>query len=135
MAHGGARQGAGRKPLSAKRITEDAPKITVVMKDTLGETCRQYTGQLLEVLLEIAFDPGTAASARNTAATTVLERGWGKAPALFDEKTSDGTIDADPSRLTDAEIAEYRRLSAKLTTPAAPVAGPANGRGNETTAH
>ena len=73
MSRGGARPGAGRPPGSRNKITLEDGR-------TLGELAREQTEFALDVLVSVASDTEAPPSARVTAATAILDRGWGKPP-------------------------------------------------------
>jgi hypothetical protein len=68
--HGGARPGAGR-PKGSK------DKATIEQRGTLAELARQHTDDALRTLVDVCLN-GDSASARVTAATAILDRGYGK---------------------------------------------------------
>ena len=68
--HGGKRQGAGRPAGSRNRAT-------AVQKATLSELAREHTDVALSALAEIASS-GASESARVSAATALLDRGYGR---------------------------------------------------------
>lgn len=81
MAHGGKREGAGRKPgqvSPAKRL--------------LSEMAKEHADMALKVLADIAQDGEAAHGARVTAATAILDRAYGK-PFSAEPEQDD---DADP---------------------------------------
>lgn len=68
---GGKRPGAGRKPGSKN-------KPTVEMGQTLTEMAASYTPAALQTLAEIMQDRGATATARVSAANSLLDRAHGK---------------------------------------------------------
>lgn len=68
---GGKRPGAGRKPGSRNRPTVDMGK-------TLVEMAAQYTPEALHTLAEIMKDREATATARVSAANSLLDRAHGK---------------------------------------------------------
>lgn len=73
MSRGGTRPGAGRPRGSRSKVT---------LKDgrTLSELARERTEFALDVLVSVASDTKAPPSARITAATAILNQGWGKPP-------------------------------------------------------
>lgn len=69
-ARGGARPGAGRKPLVPDRATRE-------QKGTLEAAARVHTEAMLGVLVAVALT-GESDSARVSAANAILDRGYGK---------------------------------------------------------
>ena len=80
--HGGARPGAGRKRGRPDRASAD-------QKDTLEAKARTYTDVALASLVEIATQ-GESESARVTAATALLDRGYGKPRQAVEHSGTDG---------------------------------------------
>ena len=68
---GGRREGAGRPK---GRLD----KATIEQKATLEELARTHTETALNVLVNIAKNPDCNASARVAAATSILDRGYGR---------------------------------------------------------
>ena len=77
MPKGGARSGAGRKPGTLNRRTIDQTR-------TIGEMAKEYTSEAIETLASIMRDATKSAPARVSAATSLLDRGWGKALATVE---------------------------------------------------
>ena len=91
--HGGARRGAGR------------PKGNVTAaKLLIAEAAQEHATDALSVLVAIAKDPEAPASARVSAATHILDRGYGKPVTPPEAETTD--------RLTLALIEISKRGSA-----------------------
>lgn len=65
--HGGARAGAGRKPGALGKA-----------KKELMEAAKEHAPDALGVLVEIAKDKAAPHSARVSAASAILDRGYGK---------------------------------------------------------
>ena len=65
--HGGARPGAGRKKGEVSQA-----------KRELSEMAKDYAEQALQVLVSIANSASASDSARVSAATAILDRGYGK---------------------------------------------------------
>ena len=68
--HGGIREGAGRPAGSANRATVD-------MKSRLSQLAREHTLTAFNTLVDVC-ENGQSDSARITAATALLDRGFGK---------------------------------------------------------
>jgi hypothetical protein len=79
--HGGKRPGAGRKPGAVSQA-----------KRELAEMAKDHAEMALGVLAEIAMNTKEAASARVTAANSILDRGYGR-PFAAEPQQDD---DADP---------------------------------------
>lgn len=69
MARGGARPGAGRKPGKVSRAKRD-----------IAEKARQHADAALQTLVDVAQDVEAPHSARVSAASAILDRGYGKPP-------------------------------------------------------
>jgi hypothetical protein len=67
MSHGGKREGAGRKPGMVSKAKQD-----------LVEMAKGYAGDALMVLVNVMSNDAEPASARISAATALLDRGYGK---------------------------------------------------------
>ena len=67
MAHGGKREGAGRKPGQ-----------TTAAKRALMDMAKDHATEALATLVEIAKDKTAAPAARVSAAVAILDRGYGK---------------------------------------------------------
>jgi len=67
--HGGKRPGAGRKPGKVSKA-----------KRELSEMAKEYAPEALTTLRDIMCDKEEPAAARVSAANTILDRGYGKAP-------------------------------------------------------
>jgi hypothetical protein len=88
MTQGGIRTGAGRPLGSPNRATVD-------MKARMYELAREYTLTAFETLLDVA-ENSTSDSARITAATAILDRGYGKPrQAFISEYTAPSPLDFD----------------------------------------
>lgn len=64
---GGKRENAGRKVGSIAKV-----------KMEIREAARVYTDEALQALVDIVNDPNAPAAARVSAATAILDRGYGK---------------------------------------------------------
>ena len=76
---GGARPGAGRKPGKVNQIKRD-----------LASMAKGHAEAALATLVEIMTNPGEAASARVSAATALLDRGYGKPVQAMEHSGPDG---------------------------------------------
>lgn len=54
------------------------PKVTLTDGRTLAEVAREHTAEAIAALAEIASNKAESASARVSAATALLDRGWGR---------------------------------------------------------
>lgn len=91
MAHGGKREGAGRK--------KGVPNIAT---RPMQEAAREYTQQALLVLAEVMTDEEQPAAARVSAANGILDRGYGK-PTQH--------IDADVKAEVSGQVKEWLGIS------------------------
>jgi hypothetical protein len=80
MAHGGKREGAGRKKGAVSQAKRD-----------LAEMAKDHAEAALNVLVEIA-QGGESEGARVSAANAILDRAYGKPPQALDHKSSDGSM-------------------------------------------
>ncbi|WP_017521957.1 hypothetical protein ACQCLI_18155 [Pseudomonas nitroreducens] len=79
MAHGGKREGAGRKPGSRNKITADIKLVA----QSFGE-------EAIKHLVEIARDGDAAPAARVAAVKEILDRGFGKSKQEMEVSGPDG---------------------------------------------
>lgn len=84
---GGARPGAGRKPGKVGKA-----------KKELAEKAKEHAEAALKTLVDIATDKSKPAAARVSAATSLLDRGYGKPPQSIDHSSEDGTM-TPPTRI------------------------------------
>lgn len=77
--HGGARPGAGRKPGKVSKA-----------KMALSESAKKYGQEALKVLVDVAKDDQQPAAARVSAATAILDRGYGKPPQSLEVAGPEG---------------------------------------------
>lgn len=82
MARGGKRPGAGRP--KGRRDTA-----TIIQKATLEELARSHTEDALNALVSIAKG-GESEAARVSAATAILDRGYGRARQAIEHTGKDG---------------------------------------------
>jgi hypothetical protein len=80
MAHGGKRDGAGRKQGAVSQAKRD-----------LAEMAKDHAEVALNVLVSIA-QSGESEGARVSAANAILDRAYGKPPQALDHKSSDGSM-------------------------------------------
>ena len=83
---GGKRPGAGRKP---GKVSAAKRELVVAAKDMALD--------MLDVLKGIANDVQAPTAARVSAATAIIERGYGKAPQSLDLSSSDGSMSPRPN--------------------------------------
>ena len=83
MARGGKREGAGRRVGSPN-------KLTLEEKRTLSEIARDHTASAVNTLVSIMGSTKAPAAARVSAATNLLERGWGKPVAHIEHTGANG---------------------------------------------
>lgn len=82
MAKGGARPGAGRKPGSKN-------KATVGQLEAISDLAREHTETAINALAQIAT-AGESEAARVSAATAILDRGYGKPKQMNEHSGKDG---------------------------------------------
>lgn len=80
MAHGGKREGAGRKTGVVSQAKRD-----------LADMAKDHAETALNVLVSIA-KAGESEGARVSAANAILDRAYGKPPQALDHKSSDGSM-------------------------------------------
>ena len=110
MARGGKREGAGRKKGSKDRKPRSSPVIIAPAQEKreLREAARQFTDDALKTLAAICNE-GQSEAARVSAASALLDRGYGK-PTQQLETGSPGEF----SRMTDEELDAYIAERAEL---------------------
>lgn len=116
----------GRPKGSKNRLTKQQGK-------TLTELAQKMTPMALGVLESIAKDPQAPASARVTAANSIIERGYGRAPQTLEHTGLGGgpiMLD-DLSALSDIER-QQRLLAIKLALSGSALQGEAAPEGNGT---
>lgn len=84
MPRGGKREGAGRPKGSLSAAT-------VEQKATLSDMAKSHTEAALNALVEIAT-MGQSESARVSAASAILDRGYGKPAQSLEHSSPDGTM-------------------------------------------
>ena len=84
MSRGGRRPGAGRPAGSRNRAGVVLPG-----GRSLGELCRESTGEAVEAPRSVMGSDQAPASARVSAACALLDRGWGRPPQHVE-------VDVDP---------------------------------------
>ena len=102
MARGGKREGAGRKRGSKDTRPRSSPVIiaSAQEKRELREAAREFTDDALKTLAQICNE-GQSEAARVSAASAILDRGYGK-PVQQVESGSPG--DFDVKRMTNEEL-------------------------------
>jgi hypothetical protein len=90
MARGGKREGAGRKKGSKDRRPRSSPVIIAPAEEKrqLREAARQFTDDALETLAAICSD-GQSEAARVSAASALLDRGYGKPTQQLETEAAD----------------------------------------------
>jgi hypothetical protein len=100
MPRGGKREGAGR-PKGSRNVA------TKQLIANLSELAREHTQTALDALVQIAKS-GDSEAARVSAATAILDRGYGRPQQSVDHTSSDGTM--SPAReVQDAALDAMRR--------------------------
>lgn len=87
MAHGGKREGAGRRKGAVTQAKKD-----------LAEMAKEHAEKALGVLVQIA-QAGESEAARVSAANAILDRAYGKPPQSMDQKSSDGSMTPGPATI------------------------------------
>lgn len=103
--HGGARPGAGR-PKGSK------DKATIEQRGTLAELARAHTDAALQTLVDVCMN-GDSASARVTAATAILDRGYGKPAQMVTTEISGpdgGAVEVESRSTRDVAKALFMML-------------------------
>lgn len=100
--HGGSRKGAGRPKGSRNKATLAR---AAGLPDAV-EAARAYAGQAFEVLAEVMGDSEAPASARVKAAGMLLDRAYGRPPAL----ESRGRVETDAEAKARRDAAEAARI-------------------------
>lgn len=105
--HGGKRAGAGRKPGAVSKA-----------KRELAEMAKDHAEMALGVLAEIAHNKTEAASARVTAANSILDRAYGKPFSAEPEHDDDAdpltwTISVRPAK-GDVRVTQPERTASDL---------------------
>lgn len=100
---GGKRPGAGRPPGSKNRAAFGD-------RATLSALARTYTTEAVEVLRSIMMDPAAPESSRITAASTLLDRGYGKVAQQVAVPVGDDAIEL----AAETEAVRSSRLLAGL---------------------
>lgn len=101
MAKGGKRPGAGRKP----------GKVSSAKRDLMA-MARGYCPDALRVLVAIMKDAKQPASARASAATGILDRGYGRPPQAVHHQGAIGTYDL--SHVSDDDLSRLETILGPL---------------------
>jgi len=118
---GGKRPGAGRpkgsKNKERRLSPPDEPRVKIVDFRPLPLRARDYTALALGTLVSVMKDTTVSAAARVTAATAVLDRGWGKPkePVTVSSKDVFDAFDGLTDEELRAMIAMLKDLSASHT--------------------
>ena len=110
MARGGKREGAGRKKGSKDTRPRSSPVIIAPAQEKreLREAARQFTDDALKTLAAICNE-GQSEAARVSAASALLDRGFGKPTQQLETG-----LPGEFSRMTDEELDAYIAESAEL---------------------
>jgi hypothetical protein len=103
MARGGKREGAGRKKGSNDRRPRSSPVIIAPAQEKreLREAARQFTDDALNTLARICNE-GQSEAARVSAASALLDRGYGKPTQQLETGSAD-----EFSRMTNEELEAF----------------------------
>lgn len=107
MNRGGKRPGAGRKRGSKS-------KLTVAQKRTLTELARDHTEDAVKTLADIMLNGRATASARVTAANSILDRGWGRAPQAITGPNGGPIQTVDLTKLSADDLTRLERIFGPL---------------------
>ena len=88
---GGARPGSGRPKGSTNKATRDK-------RELISELAREWAEDAVGALATIMQDGAAPAAARVSAATAILDRGFGRPVQGIDHSSSDGTM-RPPTRI------------------------------------
>lgn len=83
MAKGGKRPGAGRPKGKPNKVTAEA-------RATIASRAREFSDEALEALAGILRSPDAPAAAKVSAATSLLDRGYGKPPQSHEHSGEGG---------------------------------------------
>lgn len=106
---GGARPGSGRKKGSIDRAT-------AAQKGTLEELARRHTTTALQTLVRVATS-SESDSAAVTAASVLLDRGYGKPRQAVEHTGANGGPIMHATEMTDAELIETIRSTRAADPP------------------
>jgi hypothetical protein len=84
------------------------PRITLANGMTLREMAREHTEVALDALVKVATDEGSSDAARVSAASALLDRGWGKPtqPISGDDEAPPVSLNLDTSKLSTEALRE-----------------------------
>lgn len=88
MAHGGKREGAGRPA-----------GVVAEAKRAISDMAKEHGEAALLVLVNVANNEAEPASARVSAANSLLDRGYGRPAQTVDNTSSDGSMATQPTRI------------------------------------
>lgn len=78
---------------------------------SLPELARAHTEAAIATLVEVMGDRGATASARTSAASAILDRGWGRVAQAVEHSGPGGDpVRFDMSRLTDEQLSALEAL-------------------------
>lgn len=104
MPRGGARPGAGRKPGQTTKAKMD-----------MMSMARDHATEAFNVLMNVARDPKAPPAARVTAATAILDRGFGRPAQSVAVSPGDTPAEHQPtidlSKLTPAQLQAYLEIA------------------------
>jgi phage gp46-like protein len=87
---GGKRPGAGRPKASKSKATAEA-------RATISERAKEYTDEALQALADILKSQNAPAAAKVSAATALLDRGYGKPVQSTELSNPDGSLNNQPT--------------------------------------
>lgn len=124
MARGGKRPGAGRKPGAKDRAA--AGEVA-----SLSALARKHTPEALRTLVNVATK-GMSEAAQVTAATAILDRGYGRPMQSMEHSgPNGGPIKHDLSGLSDEQLAQLKDILGTATPLARGGAGGNQAAGGE----
>lgn len=87
------------------------PKTTLADGRTLAEVAREHTEDAVRTLVEVMGDDKAPAAARVTAASSILDRGWGRPVQALEHSGPDGeAIELDVTKLTNEQLAALEAI-------------------------
>ena len=111
--HGGRRRGAGRPAGSRNRSTLAREAGAA----TLAELARESTADAITALREVMLDPEAPASARISAATALLDRGYGRPSPRVELDNDPDPSDTDTLRLIGPGDPDFEPLELEPLEP------------------
>jgi hypothetical protein len=86
------------------------PKAVLPDGRTLAELARDHTEAAIETLIDVMTNVEQPAAARVTAANSILDRGWGKAPQPIVGDDEAPAVKLDVTGLTNEQLAALEAI-------------------------